>query len=290
MPGCESFQHSVEQFITKFGHLSDSGNDFSYIPWRENPGMILKLIETNAENEHKLINKIRFEEIDKSGWSGLVTKIVYPRARKYFFYREQIGSLYTFGYGLFRGYFFAIGALFKQRGLIEDKEDILFLALDEIRTAVKNPLNAAPFMAEIENRKEEMESYRDITPPTTIYGDQPLPFEEISGTTLCGTPTSRGYYQGPVRIVRGIDDFESIQKGDVLVVPYSDVGWTPMYIKAGAVVAESGGMLSHSSIVAREYGIPAVVSVPGACNLLSGQVVTVDGYRGNVTIHEVIPA
>ena len=89
--------------------------------------------------------------------------------------------------------------------------------------------------------------------------------------------------------MRGIEDFDKIQPGDVLVVPYSDVGWTPMYVKAGAVVAESGGMLSHSSIVAREYGIPAIVSVPGACKLLSEQVVTVDGYQGIVTIHDVSP-
>ena len=131
-----------------------------------------------------------------------------------------------------------------------------------------------------------MEIFRNIIPPTIIYGDEPLPVEEVSGTILEGTPTSRGYYQGPAKIVTGIDDFERIQEGDVLVVPYSDVGWTPMYVKAGAVVAESGGMLSHSSIVAREYGIPAVVSVPVAWQLLSGKVLTVDGYQGKVTIHD----
>ena len=68
--------------------------------------------------------------------------------------------------------------------------------------------------------------------------------------------------------------------------PLNAVGWTPMFTKAGAVVAESGGMLSHSSIVAREYGIPAVVSVTGACKLLDRKVVTVDGFRGKVIIHD----
>ena len=75
---------------------------------------------------------------------------------------------------------------------------------------------------------------------------------------------------------------EFCREGDVLVIPYSDVGWTPLFIKAGAVIAESGGILSHSSIIAREYGIPAVVSVPGACQLADGALVTVDGYRGEV--------
>ncbi|MEJ2753241.1 MAG: PEP-utilizing enzyme [Chloroflexota bacterium] len=74
-----------------------------------------------------------------------------------------------------------------------------------------------------------------------------------------------------------------MQAGAVLVIPYSDVSWTPLFAKAGAVVAESGGILSHSSIVAREYMVPAVVSVPAAGQVLKdGMMVTVDGYRGEV--------
>jgi pyruvate,water dikinase len=79
-----------------------------------------------------------------------------------------------------------------------------------------------------------------------------------------------------------------VQAGDVLVIPYSDVGWTPLFTKAGAVVAESGGILSHSSIIAREYGIPAVVSVPGACQLADDTLITVDGYRGEIIVHESV--
>ena len=73
-------------------------------------------------------------------------------------------------------------------------------------------------------------------------------------------------------------------EGDVLVIPFSDVGLTPLFARAGAVVAESGGILSHSSIIAREYGIPAVVSVPGACGLEDGTMMAVDGYTGDMQI------
>ena len=76
-----------------------------------------------------------------------------------------------------------------------------------------------------------------------------------------------------------------MRDGDVLIIPYSEVGWTPLFGRAGAVVAESGGMLSHSAIVAREYSIPAVVSVSGACRLANGTLVSVDGYQGEVVIH-----
>jgi pyruvate,water dikinase len=74
-----------------------------------------------------------------------------------------------------------------------------------------------------------------------------------------------------------------VQPGDVIVIPYSDVGWTPIFSRAGAVIAESGGMLSHSSIVAREYGIPAVVSVNHACQWIrDGDLLAVDGFKGVV--------
>ncbi|MFN2227518.1 MAG: PEP-utilizing enzyme, partial [Anaerolineae bacterium] len=106
------------------------------------------------------------------------------------------------------------------------------------------------------------------------------------GQGLRGIPTSRGHYTGPARVLRGIQDFARLQEGDVLVIPYSDVGWTPLFTKAGAVIAESGGILSHSSIIAREYGIPAVVSVPGACQIPDGTPVTVDGYRGEILVQE----
>ena len=87
-------------------------------------------------------------------------------------------------------------------------------------------------------------------------------------------------------MVKGIRDFPKVEAGSVLVIPYSDVGWTPLFTKAGAIIAESGGILSHSSIIAREYNIPAVVSVAGACQIKDNTLVSVDGYLGEVLIHE----
>lgn len=84
-------------------------------------------------------------------------------------------------------------------------------------------------------------------------------------------------------ISAGVDYTESLSA--LSTAPYSDVGWTPLFAKAGAVVSESGGMLSHTSIVAREYRIPAVVSVAGACRLEDGSKVTVNGYNGDVALH-----
>jgi pyruvate,water dikinase len=104
---------------------------------------------------------------------------------------------------------------------------------------------------------------------------------------LTGIATSPGYYQGPVRVIQSLTEFELVQPGDVLVIPFSDVSWTPLFSKAGAIVAESGGILSHSSIVAREHNLPAVVSVTGACQLLpNGKTVLIDGYKGEVILSQ----
>jgi len=87
-------------------------------------------------------------------------------------------------------------------------------------------------------------------------------------------------------VVRDTSEFQKVMPGDVIAIPYSDVAWTPLFARAGAVVAESGGMLSHSSIVAREYRIPCVVSVAGATKLPDGATVVVDGYAGSVVVED----
>jgi pyruvate,water dikinase len=102
---------------------------------------------------------------------------------------------------------------------------------------------------------------------------------------LIGIPTSSGYYSGPISVVQGLEDMDKVQPGDVLVIPYSDVGWSPLFTRANAVIAEAGGILSHSSILAREYQIPAVVSVTEAMRLPDRMIVTVDGYRGEIILH-----
>ena len=106
-------------------------------------------------------------------------------------------------------------------------------------------------------------------------------------TALTGTASSPGAATGPVRVVRDVDGFAAVQRGDVLVCRTTDPAWTPLFGIAAAVVAETGGMLSHASIVAREVGIPAVVGAAGALDALTdGALVTVDGDRGLVTTVE----
>jgi pyruvate,water dikinase len=85
-------------------------------------------------------------------------------------------------------------------------------------------------------------------------------------------------------VIRSLADFGKLEPGDVLVIPFSDVSWTPLFTRAGAVIAESGGILSHSSIVAREFNLPCVVSVSHACQIPDNTLVAVDGFKGEVIV------
>jgi phosphohistidine swiveling domain-containing protein len=288
LPGVAPLRREVEEFIDRFGHLSDSGNDFSSVPWRENPDLILKMIVNYTPPEERSLTKVQFGDLTVSAIRRPLLRWVYRRARRFRLYREAVGFLYTFGYGLFRIYFLALADHFVRRGILASREDIFYLDFDEVRDIVESDHLEDSYQDRIAQRKREIEESKDITPPGIIYGDHPIPLVTRTGTNLKGTPTSRGHYTGPVKVVRGIRDFDKLGHGDVLVIPYSDVGWTPLFTRAGAVIAESGGILSHSSIIAREYSIPAVVSVPEACHLRDGTMVTVDGYRGEVIIHEAV--
>jgi phosphohistidine swiveling domain-containing protein len=286
LPGIAPFQQAVASFLDRFGHLSDSGVDFSAVPWREEPQLVLQMIANYQAAEGKAVQKTRYEDLSPTLRRRPAFHLAYHRARKFRYYREAVSSLYTYGYGLFRPYFLALGEKFAHRSVLPSAENIFYLYRDEVRDIVAQDHSETDYAGLAAQRRQEMESYRQLVAPSVIMGDQPPPVTQQTSNLLYGTPTSRGRYTGPVCVIRGIHEFSKMREGNVLVIPYSDAGWTPLFSKAGAVIAESGGILSHSSIVAREYNIPAVVSVTGACNLTDSAMVTIDGYSGEVLIHE----
>jgi phosphoenolpyruvate synthase/pyruvate phosphate dikinase len=229
--------------------------------------------------------KIRFSELQVSEARRILLRMFYHRAREFRLMREEISHLYTYGYGLFRYYYLAIGKIFITEDVLEDEEDIFYLTDGEIRSIVNGEALPEYPKQLVNQHKLDMEAYQNISLPSVIFGEELPPLDNTSSDILIGVPTSGGVYKGKVRVVSGLKDREKVQDGDVLVVPYSDVSWTPLFRRAGAVIAESGGLLSHSSIIAREYNIPAVVNVSGATNLIDETIVTVDGHYGKVFVH-----
>jgi phosphohistidine swiveling domain-containing protein len=282
------FREGLRSFIRCFGHLSDSGNDFSKPTWKENPDIILRMIvNQNSKVAGDSENAIQ-EEFEEVLSQSRMLRILYRRTAKYREYRESVNFLYTFGYGLFRRCFMRLGDLLNQKGILERKNDVFYLTYDELKQLISDNSLMASMNRIIIERRAEIERFKDVTLPEVIYNELPES-ALIKGKILRdlrGVATSRGHYIGPARLVHGPSDFDKIQSGDVLVIPFSDVSWTPLFSKASAVVSESGGILSHCSIVAREYGIPAVVSVTGAMTLVDGTAILVDGYSGKVQIME----
>lgn len=285
-PDLETFCYAVDEVLSQFGHLSDSGNDFSYARWCENPDLILRLVAKFEIPETRDDGKIRPGDLALKGLKGYLTKIFLRRARKFRLYREDISSMYIHGVSTFRKFYLALGDCFVARGLLASRQHIFYLYDAEIRAFIHGNTDGSEFDSLVKMRHQEMENSGNLILPEVIFGDAPPIMTAESREILRGTPTSRGYYTGPIKVVRGIRDFDKLVEGDVLVVPYSDVSWTPLFAKVGAVISESGGILSHCSIVAREYNIPAVVSVSGALHLKDHIRVTVDGYAGKVLIHE----
>ena len=276
-------------FLDRFGHLSDSGNDFSVPPWSEQPDAVVNLAVDHAEvtGKHRP-RPWREATAEVKGLSRWRLRFLQRKASEFVDHREQVSFVYTYGYGLFRPTFLEAGRRLVERGLIGNPEEIMYLKLDEVRQGLLDSASTTAPAELVNLRKAEMADLTDVDMPETIFGDDFFPARPgpLQAGHLTGVATSRGRHRGTLRVVKGIEDSPRVEAGDVIAIPFSDVGWTPLFARAGAVIAEAGGMLSHSSIVAREYRIPCVVSVPGATRLPDGATVVVDGYTGTVTVEE----
>lgn len=178
-----------------------------------------------------------------------------------------------------------------QESIIEAPSDMEFLLFDEVQdVALGRPQD--DYRAAVRLRRDEWERLHRVAPPEVFV--PPPEVTEISrahatSRVLQGHGVSPGVATGRARVVRSAAAAEEaeLEPGEVLVAPFTDAAWTPLFVPAAAVVVETGGVLSHAATVAREYGIPAVVAVHGATDLIpDGTLVTVDGGAGTVTILE----
>jgi pyruvate,water dikinase len=186
-----------------------------------------------------------------------------------------------------RRIFLALGDLLVSRQELGHREDVFCLWLDELRQLATGQIEGSVANERIASRRAEMQADGLLDLPDTICGDTVVayPLEALeSQQQLPGISGSSGWAEGQACIV--LDPVMApsrLSERDILVVPFSDVSWTPLFAGIGGIVAETGGQLSHSAIVAREYGLPAVVNVRNATRLIQdGQTIIVDGSRGQV--------
>jgi pyruvate,water dikinase len=213
--------------------------------------------------------------------------------------REDALADIGLGYPLLRSMLVELGHHFVRAGAIQQANDIFWLEKDEIDAAMTHlaESNALDDLSHrVAERKACWQRLRQEVPPPMIPVKEKImgiktdvfvahSADEQDENTLKGVAASAGVVTAPARILRGPEDFDQMRPGDVLVAGTTTPAWTPLFVMASAVVTDIGGPLSHGSIVAREYGIPAVMGTGAATKRIpNGSMITVDGTKGVVTI------
>ena len=293
---CE-FKDVYESFIKEFGHRSGT-RELNALRWAEDPdyvmNMALQMCASDADLRKEFENGVkRREETEKMvreklGFfrRGLMFKVL-QYARTYLIFREN--QRFYLDHMMYRNrlIFLEQGRRLREKGLIDDREDIFFLE-DTEALDILNGKDASDVRTVIAPRKAEFMKYRDRLPPKFLLNGVDFDDDPIShGDTLIGAASSPGRYQGRVRVIMDVRDLNQVEKGEILVTSNTDPGWTVVFSKLGGLITETGGILCHGAVISREYRIPAVTAVKSATTVLhTGDMVSVDGSKGEVIIME----
>lgn len=183
--------------------------------------------------------------------------------------------------------------LLHRQNRLHTPEDVWFLTLPELISIFENtaedPTAGTSVVPLIAQRQSDHARYQKLTPPRIITSDGEMPTaqhnrDNIPTGALAGTAVSAGIIEGIAHVVLD-PTTETLQPGEILIAPFTDPGWTPLFINAAGLVMEVGGLMTHGSVIAREYGIPAVVAVPNATTQIqTGQPLRLNGDAGYVEL------
>lgn len=208
--------------------------------------------------------------------------------------KNQVTVIYSQFLAYLRWNFLALEKIWLKKGILSQSGDIFFLEYAEIQDLAQSPNHHQKddIPQKIAQRRQQYQDNQSLASvPYVIYGNAPssnlLLSSHSSVQKLQGIGASIGQVEGHVKIIKNLQDIGAIAPQTILVVPYTDSGWTAILSRAAGIIAEVGGKLSHGAIIAREYGIPAVMDVHNATQLLKdGQLVRIDGQLGRVEILE----
>ncbi len=221
----------------------------------------------------------------KGRWRAAVVRFGLGRTRRYAGLRELPKFYLVKTLAAIRSSLLVVGEHLAGRGVLESAGDVFFLDLRETRAALDPGADLRELVARRRETYERERRRRHVPRVLLSDGTEPEALAQPAADgALTGTPASAGTVTGVARVV--LDPIGAhLEPGEILVCPSTDPGWTPLFLTAGGLVMEMGGAMSHGSVVAREYGIPAVVGVADATHrITSGQEITVDGAAGTVTL------
>lgn len=301
------WKNRINQYFKEFGRTAYEF-DFAYSTPEETLTPTIESIKTFVEGkgESPFLRQATFEKRRKQAEEDILQHIGISRKKLFLKLlhwaqatapmRENAIYLMGMGHPLIRRMFQELSERFLRGGAISHLDDIYWLTkseLEELIDQLDKNIPLSDMNGVIPARKVEHEKCRSYVSPSQLpektgKSVSRTPQKQKDGkTVLTGIGTSTGVVTAPACVLNSPADFERFQAGSVLVAVTTTPAWTPLFASASAIVTDIGGPLSHSSIVAREYGIPAVMAAHTATRTIkSGQMITVDGAAGTVTINE----
>jgi pyruvate,water dikinase len=297
------FLAAWDAFMTEHGHHCRGEFELSNARWCETPDYILGLVRgylrslgqsDPLKNQRQLAGeRKRLTEQCRQRLKNPIKRWIFShslrRAQELTVYREQLKNLGIRRFAFVRRVLLALGQRLHEQGCLSCRDDIFFLEVSEL-DPVATGSASFDWRGRIESRRREYEKNLKLNPPRVVNGrfdpNAPAwPVANADAKLLTGIPVSPGIVTGLARVILRTDDHERVLSGEILIAPFTDPAWSPYFITAAGVVMEQGGILSHGSIVAREYGLPAVTNVASATRVIrTGDLVQVDGNRGCVSV------
>lgn len=286
-PDCESILQQFNEWLEYYGYLSQVATDIAVPRWQEDPRPMRELFSQYIFHDRD--RQLAEENTHFDGIHGLRSRIVQERLNL----KGRVSEVYSRLLARLRWTFLALEKHWLAAGILKGEGDIFFLEIEEIRIVLEEEDLAlrSRFPDLVRQRRSRWEKDKRLSQvPYVVYGrttegDLPILSSLPPKQTLTGIPASSGIVEGRIKVARSLQDGAEIDGETILVVPYTDAGWSLLLSRAKGIVAEVGGKLSHGAILAREYGIPAVMDVNNAMQYLrDGQFVRLDGQKGIVEI------
>ncbi|MCU4928719.1 phosphoenolpyruvate synthase [Bacillus cereus] len=302
--GGEEAREAIDAFLNKYGMRCSGEIDITKTRWSEKPTTIIPMILNNIRDFEAGASKRKFEEglqealkkeeelierlqhLPDSKQKVEETKRMIRNIRNCIGYREYPK------YGMINRYFIYKQALLKeaeqlvQSGAIREVDDIYYLTFEELHEVVRTSKLDYKL---IQKQKNDYKLYEKLTPPRIMTSDGEIitgkyKRENLPADAIVGLPVSSGVIEGRARVILNMEE-ANLEEGDILVTAFTDPGWTPLFVSIKGLVTEVGGLMTHGAVIAREYGLPAVVGVENATKLIKdGQRIRVHGTEGYIEV------
>lgn len=302
--GGQEARDAINAYLDKYGMRCVGEIDITRTRWSERPAILVPIIISNIKNFEPGESKRRFEQgilealqkerellerlrqLPDGEQKAKETKRMIDLMRNFIGYREYPK------YSMVNRYFIYKQALLKeaerllQAGVIHEKEDIYFLTFEELGKVVRTHQLDDQIISQ---RKDEYKIYEKLNPPRVMTSEGEIMAGaykrgNLPAGAIAGLPVSTGVIEGQARVILNMEDAQ-LEDGGILVTTFTDPSWTPLFVSIKGLVTEVGGLMTHGAVIAREYGIPAVVGVENATKLIKdGQRIRVHGTEGYVEI------